>query len=80
MIANGLFSVRPNNTQGISFSSGQFSPSTNRKREMVLELHYGFEVTRWFSLQPNIQWIIHPGGTDSIPDALTLGVQTVVDF
>lgn len=80
VIANGLISARPFDTQGISFSVGHFSPGTNADREMVLEIHYGFQVTRWFSLQPNLQWILDPAGSGEIPDALVLGVQTVLDI
>jgi porin len=47
---------------------------------MLLEIRYGFQVTRWFSVQPNLQWVIDPAGSGEIPDALVLGVQTVLDI
>ena len=48
--------------------------------EMVLEWNYGFEVTRWFTFQPDIQWVVRPGATGQIPNALVLGAQAVIDF
>jgi carbohydrate-selective porin OprB len=31
-------------------------------------------------VQPNLQWIINPGGTGNIPNALVLGAQMSVSF
>lgn len=80
VVANGLLAARPNDTQGISFSSGRYSPSQDAKHEMVLEVHYGFDVSRWLSIQPNLQWVIDAFGKGDIPNALVLGAQTVLDL
>lgn len=36
---------------------------------------FGMVLTPWFTVQPDIQYILHPSGTSDIPDALVLGVQ-----
>jgi len=43
--------------------------------EIVLEWTYACQVFPWLVLQPDLQWIINPGGTGDIPDALVAGVQ-----
>ena len=48
--------------------------------ELVLEWNYGMEVTRWFRFQPDVQWIVRPGATGQIPNALVLGAQASIDF
>ena len=43
--------------------------------EIVLEWTYACQVFPWLALQPDLQWIINPGGTGDIPDALVAGIQ-----
>lgn len=61
-----------------------------RDHEMALELTYRAQVTPWWTVQPDLQVIFHPGGhvpdpTDptgkrAIRDALVLGLRTAVSF
>jgi porin len=46
--------------------------------EMTIEGTYGLRLLPGFVLQPDIQYIIHPSGKSSIPNALALGVNVVV--
>lgn len=48
--------------------------------ELALEWSYRFQVTPWLYLQPDLQWIVRPGGTGNIPDALILGGEIGVTF
>ena len=48
--------------------------------EMALEWGYRVQLSRFFYVQPNIQYIVQPGGTGSIPDAFVLGMQMGVTF
>lgn len=48
--------------------------------EMVLEWSYIVQVTPWLQVQPDVQYVISPGGTGDIPDALVLGAQFAVNF
>ncbi len=43
--------------------------------EIVLEWTYACQVFPWLAVQPDLQWIINPGGTGDIPDALVAGIQ-----
>jgi porin len=47
---------------------------------MVLELTYQIELAPHLIVQPDMQYIIQPGGTGHIPDALVLGVQFAVNL
>ncbi len=59
-----------------------------RDEEIVLELNYLAQVTPAVTLQPDIQYIVHPGGSapdpgdpdDTIPNALVLGVRATLVF
>ncbi len=48
--------------------------------EAVWEITYQANLTPWFQLQPDLQYIIHPGGTSRHDDALVLGLRSVVTF
>ncbi|MBJ7259806.1 MAG: carbohydrate porin [Chthoniobacterales bacterium] len=48
--------------------------------EMALEWGYRIQFNRFLYAQPNIQYIVQPGGTGSIPDAFVLGLQIGVTF
>ena len=48
--------------------------------EMALECGYRVQLSNFLYVQPNIQYIVQPGGTGSIPDAFVLGMQIGVTF
>ena len=48
--------------------------------EMVLEWSYIIQLGPWLKVQPDVQYVIKPGGTGDIPDALVLGTQIAVNF
>jgi porin len=51
-----------------------------QKYEIALEWFYLIQATRWLTIQPDIQYVIKPGGTGQIPNALVLGFQMAVSF
>ncbi len=48
--------------------------------ESVLELTYQVNLTPWVQVQPDLQYVIHPGGSPALGDALVLGLRTVITF
>jgi porin len=48
--------------------------------EATLELVYRYQVAPWFSIQPHAQYVIQPGGTEEIDNALILGIRTNIAF
>jgi porin len=47
---------------------------------MVLEATYQAQITPWFSIQPDVQFVIQPGGNGAVPNALVLGLSASIDF
>ncbi len=80
LVYRGLIPGRDNDTISWGFAYGQFSNSLSETYEMVLELTHNFEIAPWLSIQPDLQYIIRPGGTGNIPDAIVLGGQIVLEF
>jgi porin len=48
--------------------------------EATIELVYRYQVAPWFSIQPHAQYVIQPGGTKDIDNALIVGVRTNIAF
>ncbi|WMT75421.1 carbohydrate porin [Bradyrhizobium sp. Ash2021] len=48
--------------------------------ETIYEINYGAQVTPWFLLRPNLQYIQRPGGTGVIPNTFVVGLTATVDF
>jgi porin len=48
--------------------------------EKVVEFAHRFQITPWSYFQPDVQWVINPGGAGDIPDAVVIGAQMGVTF
>jgi porin len=48
--------------------------------ESAVEVGYGIAVTPWLQVRPNLQYVIRPGGTGQVPNALVVGLFTGVTF
>jgi porin len=56
--------------------------------EAVLELTYQLSVAPWWTLQPDLQYVIHPGAnipiapgsTEATPDAVVIGLRSILRF
>jgi len=51
-----------------------------RDTEYDAEIHYGFAVTNWLTVRPNLQYIAHPGGVSEIDDAFVAGLKFITKF
>jgi len=92
----GMFASRPTDVGGFGIVYGHFSndlqDSQRRARdsgsavgiqryEMALELTYRFRFHQdALFFQPDLQYIIRPGGTGRIPDAFVAGFQVGINF
>jgi len=86
----GLLPTRDDDTIGIGFgyaqltngarSSLQAEGSSPIGAEMVLEFTYQAKITRWLIIQPDLQYIINPGGTTDLNNALVIGGRASVIF
>jgi porin len=48
--------------------------------EYNAEVYYGFHVTNWLTVRPNLQYIKHPGGVNQVDDALVAGLKIQSKF
>ncbi|KIP96048.1 MULTISPECIES: carbohydrate porin [Pseudomonas] len=68
-----------NASNGVSdYDNAAFSPI--RETEYNYELNYGFHVTNWLTVRPNLQYITHPGGVDEVDNALVAGLKIQSTF
>ena len=90
LVYRGLFAARPLDTTGIAVTSGWYSDELNHARraegkseqdyEAVIELNHKLALGHGVSLQPDIQYILRPGGTGDIEDALAIGARVAIQF
>jgi porin len=97
------FAARPNDTAGIDFGLGKVSdraatldratalytgaPYPVRGTEELFELTYQAQATPWLIVQPDLQYIVHPGAgllnpdsTGTLKNELVVGVRTTTTF
>jgi porin len=68
-------------TMSRSEAEADRSPDANlATAEWVVECDYRAQITPWLYIMPDIQWVVRPGGTGSIPNALVLGAEIGVVF
>jgi porin len=72
----GLIDARPSDTVGVLWAYNQFSSNENvttspGSSEAILEAFYNVQVTPWFSIQPDMQYLSQPSSvsTSNIPGA-----------
>jgi len=90
MTYKGLIPTRDEDTLGVGFGYAQMSRGAQRAAtdagsvgvgaEMVLEVTYQAQVTKWLTVQPDMQLIINPGGNQDLGNALVLGARASVTF
>lgn len=86
----GLIPTRHADTCGVAFACGQLTKGAARSlsdegwcgvgAEMVLEASYQCQVTPWLIVQPDLQYVITPGGTRDVPNALVIGARASIVF
>lgn len=74
LVYKGLFSGRENDTTSFGLAYGKVSKEIRGQDfEMLIELTHVFAITPWLSVQPDVQYVIHPHGSSEIPNALVIG-------
>ena len=72
---------------GLAYARNKFSPDQidetsklSKGRETITELSYQIPVTSYLKVQPDFQYISHPGGTAKNNGAWVLGLRAILDF
>jgi porin len=86
----GLFSCRDRDHTMLHFIYGDISSDYARsvrvpggrlaESEKVVEFAHRFQLAPWSYFQPDIQYVIDPGGTGDVPDAVVIGAQMGFTF
>jgi porin len=96
ILARGIFPQRPRDVAGFGIFYGHFSSDLRSAQrlaqsldptlgvqleETVMEWNYTFRFRDGaFFVEPVMQYIIRPGGTGNIPNALVVGGQVGINF
>lgn len=81
----GIVPVRDNDTFGLGYYfvklSDELPDRLNLQSEQGVELYYSIEVTPWFHLTPDVQFIVNPGGGFQNRDvAVVYGIRGQITF
>ncbi|UNW07448.1 carbohydrate porin [Acinetobacter sp. YH12047] len=83
----GLVDSQPNNILGLAVNrvhvNDRFAdsrPVYDASAEYNIELNYSYNATKWLMLRPNLQYVINPGSSNQVDNALVLGLTTRVVF
>jgi len=93
---NGPFATRPQDIAGFAIgrvhvnprvAQGQMLQNENggplvpvQSSEYPIELFYDIKFTKWLSVQPLVQYVDHPGGTNVYPNVLVIGFNFALTF
>jgi porin len=93
LVAYGPLRRRPKDLAGFAVVYGYYSqdlrhaeeiqPSSSigvQQFEMALEGNYGVAIKPGLLFQPDIQYLVHPNGNQTAPNALAIGVNIVVNW
>lgn len=90
LVYTGLLPTRPEDKLGLDFCYGEVSRSYRSlgnsqgipgpSFESVVEVTYSIRLSPSIALQPDLQYVIHPGGTRQYGNALVVGFRSIVDF
>ena len=90
LIYKGLVPGRNNDTTAVQMAYAKYSDKIKesqqsvganpQKYEMMFEFTHKVMITNWMYMQPDLQYIIQPGGAGDIDDALVIGFQFGLTF
>jgi porin len=87
LVYTGLAPGRNDDQVGVSFASADFGDRYRRSRaatggaddrEVVIEAVYNAVILPWLSVQPDVQYVVNPGGDPRLADAIVVGVRVKV--
>lgn len=86
-VYSGLIPGRDEDSAGLGFIWDQASSSkastlsgSNRGLEMIFEATYQCQLSPWCTVQPDLQFVLQPGGSTAIRNALVIGLSVAIDF
>jgi porin len=95
LVAYGFLPNRPRDFAGLGVAYGSYSGDLRRAeelqaatsptvgvqtRELTVELNYGCSVRPGLLVQPSLQYLVNPAGNKTVPSALAIGLNVVLNF
>ena len=88
LVYTGVTPGRADDQLGLSFASADFGERYRRSRalagdvadnrEVVVEASYDAVIAPWLRVQPDVQYVVNPGGVSRLADALVIGMRRKV--
>jgi porin len=88
LVLYGPWSRRPRDFVGVAVAYGRYQGDRTaiaglvglqtRDFEMTVEWTYGLKLVAGLTLQPDLQYVIHPSGTGAIANALVIGLNIII--
>ena len=63
---------------GSHFERAQAANGTPAAGETTVELTYSAQLCWWLSIQPDVQYVLHPGGTRALRNAVVPGLRMAI--
>lgn len=84
VVRTGVFS-RAGDQFGFAIAHAMLGDPIRRRdgvpaAETSFEATYALQIRPWFTLQPDVQYIVHPASQPGLPNALAVGLRVIVDF
>lgn len=81
----GLADSQPNDILGLAVNRVHINDriknlNSDASAEYNIELNYSYNATKWLMLRPNLQYVVNPGSSNQVDNALVLGLTTRVIF
>jgi porin len=80
----GLFEGRDDDVLGLGFAHGTFSDEASttftEDYESAYEIYYSAQIAPWLIISPDCQYVVNPGGDESISDAIVIGARVQIYF
>lgn len=90
LIYEGPFDARPKDKAAFAVASGFYSSDLRNAQsnaglpqqyaETILEANYQVQVTPYFYVRPDLQYVINPKGYDNVDNAVVIGFEAGVNF
>ena len=81
VMCRGLFESRPDDSFGVLSSWLMLNEDAGLEEdEVVIEVLYKAQLTPWISVTPDLQFVINPGGTEDVDDAVRGGARFELVF
>ncbi len=83
----GLVDGHPNDILGLAANRvhvnerfAAINTAIDASAEYNVELNYSYNATPWLMLRPNVQYVVNPGSTNRVDNALVLGLTSRIVF